>query len=291
MSICRAEYNRLSVERKAKVTLLINKVKPKLEKLWDELKTSPEDRMLFYDAAEGNSEEFTEDVYKQIVKEIDRLEKYLESIRPILKMITRREWIKDEMLTFEKSASDPNRLFGSSTQLNKEEQFRKIVATEFPKLTDDLKKKIAAWESDHPSERIIYASRPYLNTMGKETESPDFSLMHLKLLTKPKQEVGDGPLFAISVRSSSSSSSSSSSINNEPSTPKRPSSRGSTTSSSSSTSRPKTPVLESSSSSSSSIPSNHQDEKKEETAPSSSSSSGATEQKDNDYFRKLLSKK
>jgi Microtubule associated protein (MAP65/ASE1 family) len=49
----------------------------------------------------------------------------LTQVKAILKMIVRREWIKSEMHKFEKTASDPNRLFGSSLKLLEEEKFRK----------------------------------------------------------------------------------------------------------------------------------------------------------------------
>lgn len=95
-------------------------------------------------------------------------------------MVVRREWIKSEMHKFEKTASDKNRLFGSSLKLLEEEKFRKydsfiicyyislllidsdsfffvrIVAKEFPKLTDDLRMKIGEFEKQNPGERLLF---------------------------------------------------------------------------------------------------------------------------------------
>jgi len=99
-------------------------------------------------------------------------------------MIIRRELSKSEMCNFEDKASNPSRLLGNSTQLLKEEKFRKIVAVEYPKLTDDLRRQIAKWERQNSPQRIIFASYPYLDTMNDEKESPEFGLMHLKLLLK-----------------------------------------------------------------------------------------------------------
>jgi hypothetical protein len=56
--------------------------------------------------------------------EINRLEIYVESIRPLLIKIQKREWYKKEMVEFEKRAANPERLRGNSTQLLREERFR-----------------------------------------------------------------------------------------------------------------------------------------------------------------------
>ena len=65
-----------------------------------------------------------QDDYLTMNDEIIRLESYVESIRPILVKIQKREWYKREMVEFEKHAANPARLRGSSTQLLREERFR-----------------------------------------------------------------------------------------------------------------------------------------------------------------------
>jgi len=115
--------------------------------------------------------------------EIIRLEIYVESIRPILIKIQKREWYKREMVEFEKLAANPARLRGSSTQLLREERFRKDLSREFPKLTDDLRRMVFEWE-ESSGNKVIYGGEPYLETMNKEKLSIDFELLHLRLLTK-----------------------------------------------------------------------------------------------------------
>jgi hypothetical protein len=119
--------------------------------------------------------------------EISRLENLLERMAPLLKMILRREWFKQEMKEFEKSASDPNRLFQDSGRLLQEEKFRKLVAKEFPKLTEDLRTLLQNWNTDG-GEPFSFKGEPYLETMAREQEMPNFGLLHLKLLTgSPKK--------------------------------------------------------------------------------------------------------
>lgn len=89
-----------------------------------------------------DSEEYTEEMAMRLAEEVERLEALLARMTPILKLILRREWFKKEMKTFEAAASDPTRLFRDSRQLLREENFRKLVSREFPKLTEDLKEML-----------------------------------------------------------------------------------------------------------------------------------------------------
>jgi len=89
----------------------------KLNRLWDQLDVPIDQRII-------PKTKDNEDDYLAINDEINRLEIYVESIRPLLIKIQKREWYKKEMVEFEKHAANPARLRGSSTQLLKEERFR-----------------------------------------------------------------------------------------------------------------------------------------------------------------------
>ena len=90
----------------------------KLRRLWDQLDV-PLDQRIYSKTKEN------EDDYLAMNDEIQRLETYVESIRPLLIKIQKREWYKKEMIEFEKHAANPARLRGSSTQLLREERFRR----------------------------------------------------------------------------------------------------------------------------------------------------------------------
>ena len=109
----RRTYEELTASMRAKA-------REKLKSLWDQLDVPEEQRILPKTST-------NEDDYLAINDEIIRLEIYVESIRPLLVKIQKREWYKREMVEFEKHAGDPARLRGSSTQLLKEERFRKFV--------------------------------------------------------------------------------------------------------------------------------------------------------------------
>jgi hypothetical protein len=97
---------------------LCAQAREKLKRLWDQLDV-PNDQRFIPKTKEN------QDDYLTMNDEIHRLEIYVESIRPILIKIQKREWYKREMVEFEKHAANPARLRGSSTQLLREERFRR----------------------------------------------------------------------------------------------------------------------------------------------------------------------
>lgn len=171
----------------------IEKERVILRQLWDCLHFGESQRLQFIP---GHSEEYTQETLDAIRKEIIRLRILLEEIKEILQQIERREWIKQEMKRFEQTASDPNRFKGSSTRLLQEEKFRKIVSKEFPRLTTNLKKTLAAWQRQHGGEAIFYDGEPYIETMNNEEDNPNFELLHLRLLTSKPSSTGAGPTKA-----------------------------------------------------------------------------------------------
>jgi hypothetical protein len=94
----------------------------------------------------SSSGKYSFDVLEAMRTEVKTLTERLARMGPLIKLIVRREWIKSEMRAFETKASEKSRLFGRSTQLLEEEKFRKIVANEFPRLTEKLKKGLVKYE-------------------------------------------------------------------------------------------------------------------------------------------------
>ncbi len=221
----RQTYEKLTASLRAKA-------REKINRLWDQLDV-PNDQRIIPKTKDNEID------YLAMDDEINRLEIYVESIRPLLIKIQKREWFKKEMVEFEKHAGDPARLRGSSTQLLREEKFRikilvylfiyedylsfcflgKDLSREFPKLTDDLRRTVAEWE-ESTGKKLIYGGEPYLETMNKEKLSVDFELLHLRLLTKCQllvQPIKDDDTISVA-----------SSIQSPPSTPSSSTHRTST---------------------------------------------------------------
>lgn len=149
--------------------------------------------LTFYLLSPLDSGKYSCDVLEMLQREVTLLTERLEIMGPLIKLIVRRERIKKQMKVFEKAASNPNRLFGKSTQLLEEEKFRKIVATEFPKLTDTLRESLMKWERKY-KEVFSYDGRSYLETMNEEAAAPNFALLHLKLFSSANNE-GNNPYY------------------------------------------------------------------------------------------------
>jgi hypothetical protein len=113
----RQTYDKLTASLRAQA-------REKLKRLWDQLDVPNNQRII----PKINN---NDDDYLAMNDEINRLEIYVESIRPLLTKIQKREWFKKEMVEFEKHAGDPARLRGSSTQLLREEKFRNFYSLKF----------------------------------------------------------------------------------------------------------------------------------------------------------------
>jgi len=158
----------------SKIKEMIEEERAKLKELWKQLHMSDEqiqELLESINSAGGSSPplsllfslffpllfhwshpgKYSFDVLEAMRMEVKTLTERLARMGPLIKLIVRREWIKSEMNSFEKKASEPSRLFGRSTQLLEEEKFRKIVANEFPRLTVKLQKELVKYEVHHPS--------------------------------------------------------------------------------------------------------------------------------------------
>lgn len=98
---------------------LCAQAREKLRNLWDQLDVPHNQR--FIPKTQNNHDD-----YLAMTDEINRLHAYVESIKPILIKIQKREWYKKEMVEFEQRAANPARLRGSSSQLLREERFRML---------------------------------------------------------------------------------------------------------------------------------------------------------------------
>lgn len=74
------------------------------------------------------ADDWSEEVLQATIEEVERLRLLFTTMSPLLKLIERREWIKEEMKRFEQRASDPDRFKGSSARLLQEAKFRKVMS-------------------------------------------------------------------------------------------------------------------------------------------------------------------
>ena len=122
-----------------------------------------------------------------LIQEIERLTARYKKYGAILEKIQQREdllkvvessednlcimlkwfpFVVQKMLEFEKTASDPRRLFRSSFQLNEEERFRKTCFPTLMKMENALKVDVAQFEIDNgPGAVVEWKGEKFLDLM------------------------------------------------------------------------------------------------------------------------------
>ena len=80
------------------------------------------------------------------------------------------------MITFEKDASDPARLFKSSFQLVQEEKFRKTAFPTLVKLENEIVRKIQRWESEK-GRTFMYSSSASNDVVADDDDDSNLSYL------------------------------------------------------------------------------------------------------------------
>ena len=151
----------------------------RLDGLWGELGVGAEDREAYWDSLKQEDSPLAQ--LRSLHEVVRSHARRLELLRPLLAKIKEREDLLAKMAEFEERASDPSRLRSRSReafrQLQEEEQFRKRVKKQYPRLRDDLLGLVGEWE-ELQGERFLYQGEHYRAVLeGEDTKS---GLLHLK---------------------------------------------------------------------------------------------------------------
>lgn len=104
----------------------------------------------------SNCQSYTADGLQHLSRQLAALQPKLEQSLQIISSITSRYALIAKMREFEKSASDPARLFRSSFQLLQEEKFRKTALPSLLNLETQLKSLLAEYKLKFEEEFIYY---------------------------------------------------------------------------------------------------------------------------------------
>ncbi|KAG2179725.1 hypothetical protein INT44_006573 [Umbelopsis vinacea] len=139
--------------------------------LWDRCMVSQQDRETFIESLHEQAE--TMDQVKQMVK--DHIQ-YLQRIEPhsikVFKAIKMRKTQIQKMVEFEKTASDPRRLFKSSFQLLEEEKWRKTCFPTLLRMEEDLETAVRELEGIMGKYFVLDGER-FLTTLQREIAERD----------------------------------------------------------------------------------------------------------------------
>ncbi|KAL7854175.1 hypothetical protein AOLI_G00210190 [Acnodon oligacanthus] len=140
---------RLEVLQRAKLEEVIDKVRQELVVLWDKCMFGPEQREAF--GAHFCDNNYTEELLSLHDCELLKVKEFYDTARPLLESV--EKWEKNWALfqDFERKAADPNRFSNRGGALLKESKDRAKVQKLLPKLEEELKVRVEAWEKNQGS--------------------------------------------------------------------------------------------------------------------------------------------
>ncbi|KAI9353898.1 microtubule associated protein-domain-containing protein [Obelidium mucronatum] len=156
----------LREEWKKKMQEVVVGLLVELTNWWDKCHIVPEERKVF--TVQFGDNLFSPLTVETITLELLALQDRYELEYPMYSLIEQRTALLEKMVDFEKSASDPRRLFRSSFQLNEEERFRKTCVPNLLKVEESLRGKMKGFEQEQEKPFIFRGSR-YLDVLEKET--------------------------------------------------------------------------------------------------------------------------
>ncbi|PVF98682.1 hypothetical protein CPB86DRAFT_814523 [Serendipita vermifera] len=151
------ELERMLEMKRERMSVFIGNARAEIERLWDDLMWSEEEREVF---AAFHDDEHTEDLLNIHEEEIARLKEERRSKAPILVSIRKYYQVCDEQKQLEASASDQSRLLGRGARgdpgrLLREEKMRKRVQKEKPRLEQELIVSVPEWEAENGKPLLV----------------------------------------------------------------------------------------------------------------------------------------
>jgi len=186
------ELQRLRDLKTKMIGKLILEARDTIKALWDETNATDEQRLSFKAGQISDKDLFTDSLLSQHEDYIASLNARLNLMRPILKIIEKREDILKERYEIEQLQKDPDRLqqrgAALTKQLMKEEKMTRRIKKDLPKYTDALTKKLRDWESEN-GDPFIFNGESYLSTMKRQSDDwKNYKENAVQMKLKKKQE-------------------------------------------------------------------------------------------------------
>lgn len=166
------ELARLHVLKAQMLGNLIDEARQTIVALWEQINAAPEQQRGF-EAFRVPESLFNDELLDVHEEYINVLTTRLEQMKPILRILERREEILRERMEYEELQKDPERLkqrgAAMTRQLMEEEKMARRIKKELPRLTDLLSEKLAEWKEEH-GEEFQYRGEDYIDTMAAQEE-------------------------------------------------------------------------------------------------------------------------
>jgi len=162
------ELRRLHNVKGEMLNKLILESRDRILMLWNETNTTQQQQKAFLSFEEDNESHWNDDLLDQHDEYIIILEARLEQMKPILRILEKREEILAERTEYEELQHNSERLnqrgAGLAKQLMREEKMAKRIKRELPKLTAALEEKLLDWKREH-GEDFQVGGKVYLDIM------------------------------------------------------------------------------------------------------------------------------
>lgn len=188
----KSELARLHALKSEMIGNLIDEARQAIRTLWEQIDATQEQRKNFapfYVHMEAN---LNDELLEQHEAYIGTLQSRLEQMKPILRLVERREVILRERTEYEELQKDSDRLkqrgAAMTRQLMQEEKMARRIKRDLPRLTEVLVEKLHEWKESH-GEGFQLRGELYLDTMDRQEEDWDqYKAVELQRKLQKKQE-------------------------------------------------------------------------------------------------------
>lgn len=186
------ELKRLKSLKSQMLGKLINEARENIQELWNETNGTYDQRKSFESFNVQNEDLYNDELLDEHEKYIKILNDRLEKMRPINKIIERREDILRERMIYEELQKDSDRLkqrgAAMAKQLMEEERMARRIKKDLPKLTKLLHEKLEEWKESN-AEDFHYCGKIYTKAMFRQDEEwTEYKKSEMKIKLKKKQD-------------------------------------------------------------------------------------------------------
>jgi protein regulator of cytokinesis 1 len=187
-----AELKRLKSLKSGMLGKLIAEARETIEELWEETNATEMHRNSFQSYYVQNEDDFDDTLLDEHEEYIKLLQDRLEKMKPINRIIERREDILRERMEYEELQKDSERLkqrgAAMAKQLMEEEKMARRIKRDLPKLTKLLNEKLQELKEMN-GEDFQYQGEVYVETMAKQDEEwIEYKKNEMQLKLRKKQD-------------------------------------------------------------------------------------------------------
>ncbi|XP_037094199.1 protein regulator of cytokinesis 1-like [Pollicipes pollicipes] len=153
LRVLRDEVARHEELKRQNVEKFVRALRTEIAELWERCYYSESQRAAF---TAFTAKTFTETLLEQHEEELERVRRYYDTNRVLIKDVDEHQKLWKKMLELEERANDPARYSNRGGQLLLEEKERKKIARRLPKVESDLQQLIQRWECQHNTTFLVH---------------------------------------------------------------------------------------------------------------------------------------